>query len=68
MPRMIGGVSQPAFYSASYIAPGSPDLFGDGKQIGGPPMATELGIIDLLKVFGFDERMKTKLVRHQDSR
>ena len=31
-------------------------------------MATELGIVDLLKVFGFDERLKTKLVRHQDSR
>lgn len=32
------------------------------------PLATDLGIIDLLKVFGFDERLKAKLVRHQDSR
>jgi hypothetical protein len=29
---------------------------------------TELGILDLLKVFGFDERKKSKLVRHQDAR
>jgi hypothetical protein len=31
-------------------------------------MATELGIVDLLKVFGFDDRKKSKLVRHQDDR
>lgn len=31
-------------------------------------MATEIGIVDLLKVFGFDDRLKTKLVRHQDAR
>ena len=31
-------------------------------------MATELGIVDLLKVFGFDDRLKAKLVRHQDTR
>ena len=31
-------------------------------------MAIELGIVDLLKIFGFDERMKSKLVRHQDAR
>jgi hypothetical protein len=27
-----------------------------------------LGIVDLLKVFGFDDRVKTKLVRHQDAK
>jgi len=31
-------------------------------------MATEIGIVDLLKVFGFDDRLKSKLVRHQDAR
>jgi hypothetical protein len=31
-------------------------------------MATEFGIVDLLKIFGFDETLTTKLVRHQDSR
>jgi hypothetical protein len=31
-------------------------------------MATALGIIDLLKVFGFDDRLKSKIVRHQDGR
>lgn len=28
-------------------------------------MAHELGIVDLLTVFGFDDRLKSKLVRHQ---
>lgn len=31
-------------------------------------MATEIGIVDLLKVLGFDDRLKSKLVRHQDAR
>lgn len=31
-------------------------------------MTTELGIVDLLKLFGFDDRSKAKLVRHQDTR
>jgi hypothetical protein len=31
-------------------------------------MNHSLGIIDLLKPFGFDEQLKTKLVRHQDGR
>ncbi len=32
-----------------------------------PNSRTELGIIDLLKVFGFNRRLKTKIVRHQSS-
>lgn len=31
-------------------------------------MPIELGILDLLRVYGFDDRLKTKLVRHQDAR
>jgi hypothetical protein len=31
-------------------------------------MPSELGIIDLLEVHGFDPRLKSKLVRHQDRR
>jgi hypothetical protein len=31
-------------------------------------MASELGIIELLEAQGFDRRLKTKLVRHQDAR
>lgn len=31
-------------------------------------MTRQLGIVDLLRIFGFDERIKTKLVRHQDTR
>ena len=31
-------------------------------------MATEIGIVDLLEVLGFDDRLKSKLVRHQDAR
>jgi hypothetical protein len=29
---------------------------------------TEIGIVDFLKVFGFDDQLKSKLVRHQDAR
>ena len=36
--------------------------------MGRSPMATEIGIVDLLKVLGFDDRLKSKLVRHQDAR
>jgi len=36
--------------------------------MGSLPMATEIGIVDLLKVFGFDDGLKAKLVRHQDTR
>ena len=31
-------------------------------------MAAILGIVDLLKVLGFDDTVKSKLVRHQDAR
>lgn len=31
-------------------------------------MSHELGIIDVLKAFGFDDQLKTKIVRHQDGR
>jgi hypothetical protein len=31
-------------------------------------MTTTLGIIDLLKVFGFNDGLKSKIVRHQDGR
>jgi hypothetical protein len=31
-------------------------------------MATEIGIVDLLNMFGFDESLPTKIVRHQDER
>ena len=31
-------------------------------------MTTDLGIVDLLKVFGFDDQLPTKLARHQDAR
>lgn len=31
-------------------------------------MSHQLGIVDLLKAFGFDDQLKSKLVRHQDSR
>jgi hypothetical protein len=31
-------------------------------------MPSELGIVDLLAVHGFDRQLKTKLVRHQDAR
>jgi hypothetical protein len=31
-------------------------------------MPSEIGIIDLLKVFGFDDRPRSKIVRHQDAR
>jgi hypothetical protein len=29
-------------------------------------MASEIGILDILKVFGFNDRLKSKLVRHKD--
>jgi hypothetical protein len=31
-------------------------------------MSNQFGIVDILKVFGFDDQLKTKIVRHQDSR
>ncbi len=31
-------------------------------------MPIELGIVDLLRVYGFNDQLKTKLVRHQDAR
>jgi hypothetical protein len=31
-------------------------------------MSHQLGIVDVLKPFGFDDQLKSKLVRHQDSR
>jgi hypothetical protein len=31
-------------------------------------MTTDFGIVDLLKIFGFDDKLPTKLVRHQDGR
>lgn len=30
-------------------------------------MANQPGIVDLLNVFGFDAKLKSKLVRHQDA-
>jgi hypothetical protein len=42
--------------------------FGRKSDMGNTLMASEIGILDLLKVFGFDDRLKSKLVRHQDGR
>jgi hypothetical protein len=31
-------------------------------------MSVELGILDILEIYGFDRQIKSKMVRHQDSR